>query len=256
MRRFFVGLLIVVGLGTFGPDAHALPGVKVKTPKVPDAPGVPDAPKFERMSVADALRALDDADRKLDRSAKTLFAAEMSVLEAVGRADLALEYRAKVEKLQADAAAEERDADLVEVATDKAIIEAMVAALEDKEQEMDAERKVAARKANIQIIVARLMAAATAEDAATVGGATVDMNQRLAQGDESLANELKDHSSDGPAFVTGMSGRAGGIKKSSTSMIAQSRAVSDVMDKYRKKKKLFEPITTEEAKAVFEQSGF
>ncbi|MEM6931227.1 MAG: hypothetical protein AAF602_30125, partial [Myxococcota bacterium] len=139
--------------------------------------------------------------------------------------------------------------------TDGAILEAMIAALEDKKNEVDDERKAAARKANLQVLVARIMAASTAEDAATVTAATVDLNQRLASGDESVKNELADQSNP-PAYVKGLGTRAGGIKSSSKSMISQSQEVSKVMDKYRKKKKLFEPITTEEAQALFAQSGF
>lgn len=247
MRRGW--LMVVVGLGLAG-QAHALPGVK--TPKVPIEAEMPSLPS---MSVAEVVAALDDADRKLTRSADKLFSAQMSLLEALGRADLALEYQAKLEKLRADAAAEERDADVVSLATDAAIIEAMIAALEDKKNEVDDERKAAARKANVQIVVARLMAVATGEDAATISAATIDLNARLAKGDKDVTNELANQS-DPPAYVAGLGSRAGGIKNSTKSMIGQSQQVSKVMDKYRKKKKLFEPISADEAKTLFAESGF
>ncbi|MEM6930588.1 MAG: hypothetical protein AAF602_26865 [Myxococcota bacterium] len=148
-------LFACLGLGALSPAAHALPGVPTKKPKVPGVEA--EMPSLPSMSVAEVVQALDDADRKLDTSAGTLFKAQMSLLEALGRADLALEYQAKLDKLKADAAAEERDADIVALATDGAIHEAMIAAHEDKKNEVDDERKAAARKANLQVLVARIM---------------------------------------------------------------------------------------------------
>ncbi|MEN0061540.1 MAG: hypothetical protein AAGA48_05280 [Myxococcota bacterium] len=256
MQRLLVGILVLGGSMGLLNSAFALPGVPTKVPKTPDAANVPDLPDLPDMTVADMLKALDDADRKLTRSADRLFDSEMKLLEALGRADMALDYRKKIAALQAKGTSVERDAEMLALTTDQAIIDAMVEALKDKANKMNDERKRAARDATLGIAVARLMALATTEDAGTVSGATIKLNQRLASGDDDAKEEVAEHASNGPVFVTGLGARAGGIKKAADAMASQSKEVSQVMDKYRKKKSLFAPISAEEPKKLLEQSGF
>ena len=236
----------------------------LKMPKAPKAPAAPvdvgvdvEAPDLNvTMSVGQMLAALGDAARKLETSADTLFGAEMELLEALGKADLVLEYRARVEALQAEASGEERASEMVEITTDQALIDAMIEALTDKKNKLDDERKAKAREATVQIMVARLMAVATSEDAGRIGLATADMSRRVSEGDEALVNDISQHSDDPKAFVGDARSRAVRIGESAAGFARQSKSVKEVMDTYRKKRKLFDEIKVEEPKARFEASGF
>lgn len=249
--RLGTGVLVVcVGWGALASaNAHAVPGMPKKPAVEAKVPSLPE------MSVADVLAALVDADRKLDTSANTLFSAQMSLLQALGQSEKALEYQKQLDQLNAEPASDERDAKIIELQTDEALIDAMVEALADKKNEVDDERKAAARKANVQIIVARLMAAATIEDAATIVLGTTGITQRLASGDETVVTELASQP-DAAAYVAQLGSRAGGIKQSSRAVVRQSNEVSKVMDKYRKKRNLFEPISADEAQTLFAESEF
>lgn len=249
MRTLLLGTLLGAGLTGLATPALAAPGL-------PGKPSVPKVPDLPEMGVAEMLNAIADASRKLDVSTATLFSAEMNMLEALGRAEMATEYREKRQKLEAQPASEERDAEMLALTTDEALIDAMVEALSDKENKMDDERKKKAREANIQIIVSRLMAAATAEDVATVGASTVSLSKKIADGDKGVLEDIANEGANPKTFVAGINASTSNIKKSASAQVSQSKEISKVVDKYRKKKGLGDKISMDEATRVFEQSDF
>ncbi len=249
MRR-----LIYVGMLALGLGALTAPGVAdaqmpgVKKPSAPEAPEVPE------MTASEMLRTLDTLNVRFFKGAELQGNAFATLLKAFGFAEQSEKLAGAIAELKAKGATDEAAAELVEVVTDPAVLEALVEASKSKE-EMDEETKELVNEARMERFKAGLVMGSIVSEASNVGLAMPGLVKKIGEGDSATLADIGNHASDPKEFADTQKARVGSLKTNASAFVSNGKDAAKTMKKVQKKRKL-EEVDFAAVKKDFDASSF